>query len=120
MLQIPLADLKIAANPVPPLRGKVKLSVFFRVEHGIFKVSERLSFPGPLRHDFFHKVMAFSKDFPHNGLMLCQILERFCNLRILPPEISNHHVQICHMIIGKTLDLLLFDNRHILLRNLLL
>ena len=118
MLHITGPDLKIAADPVAALRRQIQFPVFSRMEHGIFKILQNLPLPGLLGQEFIHRLMAFSEDFPHDGFMSRQVLEGLCDLRVFPPQVPDDNIQICHMIIGQPLNLLLLYDGNVLFLDL--
>ena len=50
--------------------------------------------------------------------MAVQIGKRLCHLSVFPAQIGNNHIQIGHMVIGQTLNLLNLADGSILLRKL--
>ena len=64
--------------------------------------------------------MTLAEHLPDDGLVLRQIMKSLCDLCIFTAKVSNDHIQVCHMVIGQTLNFLLLHDGHVLLSNLCL
>ena len=120
VFKIFLTNLKIAVYLVASLFGSVQPAVTHRVLHCITTVVEYLAFA---RAPWKCLVDLGSQPAPgleHKGFMPVEIGCQLAQLVDFMAQVLNHYFQICHMVIGKALYLLLFANLKVLFLHLCL
>ena len=120
VFEIILANLKIAFYLVASLFGGVQPSVTRRVLHCVKTVVEYLALAGAPWKCFVDLGSQLAPGLEHKGFMPVEIGCQLAQLVDFMAQVLNHHFQICHMVIGQALHLLLFADLLVLFLHLCL
>ena len=120
VFEIFLTNLKIAVYLVASLFGGVQPAVTHRMLHCIKTIVEYLAFARAPWKCLVDLGSQPAPGFEHKGFMPVEIGCQLAQLVDFMAQVLNHHFQICHMVIGKALYLLLFANLKVLFLHLCL
>ncbi len=113
-----LTYLKIALDKIFAFFSRIHLKHSTRMKYGIFPISQFFAFCSAFGIAFIKCLPKLAANLENNSLMFVQVCKCLAKLSVFMAQIRYNSIKICHMIVGKSLNLLNLVYRCILFRNL--